>query len=121
MKEFAEFHNSHNASASITITTIDDVREYGSVVVSDKLEITGFNEKSDQITGQGLVNAGIYIFEKKILNKFSAEKKISLEYEVLPSMIRQGLFGFITEEKLFDIGTPERLELLRNHFKLWDR
>ena len=39
LKEFSEFHKFHNASASITITTIDDVREYGSVVVGDKLEI----------------------------------------------------------------------------------
>jgi D-glycero-alpha-D-manno-heptose 1-phosphate guanylyltransferase len=121
LKQFVEFHKSHNASASITITTIDDVREYGSVVVSDKLEITGFNEKSDQVTGRGLVNAGIYIFEKKMLNKFAPEQNISLEHEVLPSIVGQGLFGFITEEKLFDIGTPERLELLRNHFKLWGR
>jgi D-glycero-alpha-D-manno-heptose 1-phosphate guanylyltransferase len=121
LKEFAEFHYSSNASASIAITTVDDVHEYGSVIVNDKQEIVGFNEKSDQISGRGLVNAGIYIFEKKILNKFAAEKNISLEHEILPSLVGQGLFGFITKEKLFDIGTPKRLELLRHHFKLLDK
>ena len=124
LKEFAKFHKSHNASASVVITTIDDVREYGSVTINDKLEIGGFNEKSEQIAGRGWVNwvnAGIYLFEKKILEKFSAEQNISLEHEILPSMVGHGLFGFITKEKLFDIGTPERLELLRNHFKLLDR
>jgi NDP-sugar pyrophosphorylase family protein len=121
LKEFVEFHYSNNASASIAITTVDDVREYGSVIVNDKHEITGFNEKSDQITGRGLVNAGIYIFKKEMLNIFFPERNISLEHETLPSLVGQGLFGFITKEKLFDIGTPERLELLRHHFKLLDK
>jgi D-glycero-alpha-D-manno-heptose 1-phosphate guanylyltransferase len=121
LKEFAEFHYSSNASASITITTVDDVNEYGSVIVNEKQEIAGFKEKTNQISGRGLVNAGIYIFRKKILNIFSPERKISLENEILPSLVGQGLFGFITKQKLFDIGTPERLELLRHHFKLLDK
>ena len=115
LKEFVEFHGRNNAFASMALTTIDDAQDYGSVIINDKLEIDGFNEKSNQIVGPGLVNAGIYLFEKKILRKLGAKRKISLECEILPFLIGQRLFGFITEERLFDIGTPARLELLRNH------
>tara|TARA_B100000315_G_scaffold254741_1_gene296453 strand:+ start:262 stop:972 length:711 start_codon:yes stop_codon:yes gene_type:complete len=116
LKNFVEFHKSNNASASMALAAIGDVRGYGSVIVDDRREIKRFNEKSNQIMGPGLVNAGIYLFEKKIMKKLAAKQKISLEYEVLPLLVGQKLFGFATEERLFDIGTPARLELLRRHF-----
>ena len=48
----------------MAVATIDDVSEYGSVVINDRSEINGFKEKSDHIKGQGLINAGIYLFKK---------------------------------------------------------
>ena len=118
LQEFVKSHDLYNASASMVVAEIDDVQEYGSVVINDKGEINAFNEKTDAITGGGFINAGIYLFERKIFQQFLTKRKASLEHEVLPSMVGHSLFGFITEEQLFDIGTPERLELLRNHFKL---
>ena len=35
-------------------------------------------------------------------------------------MIGQKFYGFKTTERLFDIGTPQRLEILRTHIKLTD-
>ena len=116
LKDFVEFHEVNNATASMVLATVDDVRDYGSVTISDKHEIDGFDEKSNLTSGPGSVNAGIYLFEKKILNEIAKQQKISLEHEVLPLLIGQRLFGFASEERLFDIGTPARLELLRSHF-----
>ena len=120
LNDFFEFHESNNASVSMAVTTIDDVSEYGSVVINDRSEINGFKEKSDHIKGQGLINAGIYLFKKPILDQIPSGQNISLEKEVLPSMIGQKFYGFKTPERLFDIGTPQRLEILRSHIKLTD-
>tara|TARA_Y100000758_G_scaffold112794_1_gene79004 strand:+ start:156 stop:878 length:723 start_codon:yes stop_codon:yes gene_type:complete len=120
LNDFVEFHESNNASVSMAVATIDDVSEYGSVVINDRSEINGFKEKSDHIKGQGLINAGIYLFKKPILDQIPSGQNISLEKEVLPSMIGQKFYGFKTTERLFDIGTPQRLEILRTHIKLTD-
>ena len=116
LKDFIKFHEVNKATASVVLATVDDVRGYGSVAINDKHEIEGFDEKSNLIKGPGPVNAGIYLFEKNIMNEIPTKQKISLEYELLPLLIGQRLFGFTTEERLFDIGTPARLELLRSHF-----
>jgi|TARA_B100001964_G_scaffold232145_1_gene287600 NDP-sugar pyrophosphorylase family protein len=117
LKEFVEFHESRNASASLTLTEINDMKEYGAVTINNKQEVNGFKEKSTQTITPGLVNAGVYLFEKKLLSKLAVQRKVSLEHEVLPFMIGQGIFGFVTEQNLYDIGTPKKLELLRNHLR----
>ena len=116
LKDFIEFHEVNKATASVVLATVDDVRGYGSVAINDEHVIEGFDEKSNLISGPGPVNAGIYLFEKNIMNEIPTKQKISLEYELLPLLIGQRLFGFTTKERLFDIGTPARLELLRSHF-----
>ena len=120
LNDFVKFHKSNNASVSMAITNIENVSEYGSVVINDSLEVEGLKEKSDHFKGRGLVNAGIYLFKKKILNQIPSGQKISLEKEVLPSMIGQKFYGYRTTEKLYDIGTPQRLEILCAHMKSRD-
>ena len=121
LNDFVDFHESNNASVSMAVATINDVSEYGSVVINDRSEINEFKEKSDHIKGQGLINAGIYLFKKPVLDQISSGQNISLEKEFFPSMIGQKFYGFKTKERLFDIGTPQRLETLRSHIKLTDR
>ena len=120
LNDFVKFHKSNNASVTMAITNIKNINDYGSVVINASLEVDGFKEKSDHFKGRGLVNAGIYLFKKEILNQIPSEQKISLENEVLPSMIGQKFYGFRTTEKLYDIGTPQRLEILRAHMKSMD-
>ena len=104
----------------MAITNIENVNEYGADTINDSLEVNRFKEKSVHFKGRGLVNAGIYLFKKKILNQIPSGQKISLEKEVLPSMIGQKFYGFRTTKKLYDIGTPQRLEVLRAHMKSTD-
>ncbi len=118
LNDFVAFHRTNSASISMAVTTIDDVSAYGSVIINDNREINRFIEKSEQIKGQGLVNAGVYLIEKEVLGQIPPEQNVSIEKEVFPSMIGQNFYGFKTGEKLFDIGTPERLKILRNHIKL---
>ena len=120
LNDFVKFHKSNNASVSMAITNIENVNEYGSITINDSLEVDRFKEKSVHFKSRGLVNAGIYLFKKEILNQIPSGQKISLEKEVLPSMIGQKFYGFRTTKKLYDIGTPQRLEVLRAHMKSTD-
>ena len=102
---------------SMAIAAMGDINDYGSITLNELSEIESFNEKSVEISGNGLVNAGIYLFNKSILSKIPPKTNVSLEKEIFPSIIGQNFFGYKTSEKLFDIGTPKRLEIMKNHVK----
>lgn len=58
------------------------------------------------------VDAGVSVFKKDILGLISKNKKVSLETEIYPLLIRQGeFFVYPTDKRFYDIGTFERLEL----------
>ena len=59
------------------------------------------------------VEAGLSVFSKKIL-QFTDKANFSLETELFPKLINRSLlFGLLTSQRFYDIGTPERLELAR--------
>ena len=76
--------------------------------------ILGFDEKSSS-SKPSLVNAGIYFFNTKILSEIPPKEKVSLEYDFFPSFVGKDMFGYVTGERLFDIGTPERLSIARKN------
>lgn len=83
-----------------------ETARYGSVKLKNG-KVIEFSEK-DASVGPGLINAGIYLLEKKSLSPCPAGKKISLEKEIFPELAAVGsLTGFVTEGKFIDIGTPE--------------
>lgn len=53
------------------------------------------------------------MFDKEIFQHIPLGKKVSLEHDIFPSLVKKGIFGFKTQQPLFDIGTPERLEFAR--------
>lgn len=112
LTSFMSFHHSKNALASVALSTMEDVGDYGGVTLGDNDEIISFDEKKNTPSSGG-VNAGVYIFKKSILDRIPADKKVSLEQELFPSLAGNRLYGFATQSRLLDIGTPERLERAR--------
>ncbi|MDH3256234.1 MAG: nucleotidyltransferase family protein [Nitrospinota bacterium] len=119
LNSLLSFHGSKNALASVVLAHLEDTSNYGSVSLGENDAIMSFDEKQDS-PNSGWANAGIYIFNKKVLDHIPAGKKMSLEQEVFPSLTGKGLYGFTSTSQLLDIGTPERLEQARKyltHFK----
>jgi D-glycero-alpha-D-manno-heptose 1-phosphate guanylyltransferase len=117
LKKFFEFHLEKKANVSIALTSIDDPQDYGSIDLNENQEITGFNEKSATPSGCGLINTGIYLFDRRSMDSFPAGKKLSLEYDVFPSFVEKGLHGYVGSAQLYDIGTPQRLDTLRKYIQ----
>ena len=103
-------HRLHDESCrgTIALTTVPDRREFGSVCVAANNQIASFEEKRDDGNGECLVNAGVYVFERDMLESVSVGKKTSLEYETLPALLAHGLhlYGYFTEGFFVDIGDP---------------
>ena len=71
--------------------------------------VTAFLEKPEpsQITTDE-INAGAYMLERSVLDLVEPGKQVSIEREVFPLLVGQGLYGQRLEGYWMDIGTPER-------------
>ena len=69
-----------------------------------------------------LMNGGVYFFKKKILNLIP-NKNVSLENEILPSLINSGkIVGIKFDNFFLDIGTPETfIKAEKKIFKIFNR
>lgn len=109
---FIEKYESLNSFGLIALMNVQDSISYGSVVLNEKLRVTAFNEKSQN--GSALINCGVYLFSKNLLDFIPTRTKISLESEILPALIKEKEIHIHGYElpgaiKFIDIGTPERL------------
>ena len=96
----------------IVLRRLDDASRYG-VVETDGDRITAFRERPPAgVEGNavaGTINAGIYLFDRSILNDI--EPVCSLEAEVMPKLAARGaLRGTIGDGYFIDIGIPADLE-----------
>lgn len=106
--EFASFHIKRKALASIALAQTKSAGDYGVIKLDFSLKVTGFNEKPQDSTNKNLlINAGIYLFRRDILSLIPADEKYSLEYNLFPRIVNDSFYGYVTEEELTDIGTPE--------------
>ena len=113
LKEFGEFHQKKKSQLSLALTHSKQTADFGSVMLNESNEIVGFDEKISK-GNPGLVNSGVYLFNTNLLTKIETGKKVSLEYDFFPSLVANGMFGYVTEANLLDIGTPEKLSIARN-------
>jgi NDP-sugar pyrophosphorylase family protein len=110
---FTAWHRSHDSCASIVLVQVSDTRRFGRVAVDDSARIVRFSEKSAD-PGPALINAGIYLLKREVMDMIDPDRPVSLEIDVFPSMIGQGLYGFVSGASLWDIGLPESYERARS-------
>lgn len=88
---------------------VADTARYGSLDVAADGALAGFREK---VSGQDLINGGVYLFRKQTLERFDWPPACSLEQDMLPCMIAD-VAGFcvidVGEAPFIDIGTPESI------------
>jgi mannose-1-phosphate guanylyltransferase len=73
--------------------------------------VISFLEKSAQ-TQPGTINAGVYLFERSVIEMIPTHKAVSLECETLPALAAVGKLAAATFKSDFiDIGLPETFEL----------
>ncbi len=109
-------HRRHKAKATIAITSLPDVRDYGSITVNDKSQIIAFKEKS-ALVGAGLINTGTYCLDRDVFNLAPTPQKFSIEHDFFPHLVGQGFYAFKVENRFIDIGTPERYSWAQEHLK----
>ena len=100
-----EFHNRQSGVGTIAVICVPDAGRYGRVLTGPDQRIMRFEEK--QAGGAGSINAGIYLVPSAALRAIPAGQPISLEREIFPVWVEQGLFAYQAEGPFLDIGLPE--------------
>lgn len=107
--EYADLFRLHQrtrAAASVVLTPATERTDVGFAEVAADGRVVSFNEKQARAP---LVNAGIYVLARQLIERQPAGAAFSLERELLPQAIRAGTcYGHVVPGPLVDIGTPER-------------
>lgn len=109
--EFIQYHKQKHAQVSIAMTEVKDPSQYGVIEFDNQNYIKAFKEKPQKgETNSKWINAGIYIFEPKVLNEIPKDKIVSIEKDTYPLLLNKGYK--MTAYKYFDywldIGTLEK-------------
>jgi NDP-sugar pyrophosphorylase family protein len=115
LTEFCDFHSAKRAVMSMAVVESENRNDAGRVAMDACQRIVGFEEKGPGRHGR-YVNAGLYLFQREILSLIPANTKSSLEYDLFPKLIAEGMFAFVASRPLIDIGTPERYESAKDFF-----
>jgi mannose-1-phosphate guanylyltransferase len=104
-----ERHARTGARGTLALVGVDDPTGYGLVHLDEDGAVCEFLEKpsSDQVDSR-LVNAGAYVLEREILTLMEPGQNVSIEREVFPALIGDGLYGAPADGYWLDIGTPGR-------------
>jgi mannose-1-phosphate guanylyltransferase len=102
-------HERTGARATLALVPVDDPSAYGVVILGEEGSVREFVEKPGPgEVDSNLISAGAYVLEREILEMVPPERNVSIEREVWPRLVGDGLYGFASQSYWLDIGTPAR-------------
>lgn len=107
------FHQEKQSECTLVLHPNDHPYDSDLVEMDHDCRVTAFHPKphTDGMFYRNLVNAGLYLFTKKILDHLVPGRKADFGREVFPGIYRDvRMYGYNTSEYLKDMGTPDRLE-----------
>jgi HAD superfamily hydrolase (TIGR01662 family) len=103
------------AMATLALRSVADAARYGRVI-EERGRVVAFLEKDLSRPGPGVINGGIYVLKREILDLIH-DLPCSLEQDVFPALVeRDQIRGREFDGYFLDIGLPETLE--RGHLEL---
>ena len=112
--------NEHPAALGVAV--VYDNRESTTVPNNMALDDAGYvvryAKEAAQTPELGYVEAGVLAFRRGIVDYLPPTGPVSLEKTAFPPLItRRRLLGFVTGQRFYDIGTPDRLQLIQSLFQ----
>jgi mannose-1-phosphate guanylyltransferase len=100
-------HEQRGASATLGLYPVEDSSAYGLVHSDSEGAVLEFLEKTGEAV-PGEINAGMYALERSVLELIPPGEEVSIERDVFPRLVGEGLHGLRLDGYWMDIGTPER-------------
>lgn len=100
-------HEERGARATIALHPVEDSSAYGLVRTEERGEVQEFTEKTGEPV-PGEINAGMYVLERSVLDLIPPGEDVSIERDVFPRLVGDGLHALRLDGYWMDIGTPQR-------------
>lgn len=113
LRQAAEIHSN---ACVMTVSKVPDASRFGSVVVAERGIVQSFIEKG-ATNGPGCINSGVYLISRSILMALPKNQPISLERDVFPTLINNGLVAQSSTGTFLDIGTPESYQIASSYLE----
>jgi mannose-1-phosphate guanylyltransferase len=102
-------HEASGAVGTLALVGVSDPTAYGLVRLREDGAVEEFVEKpAADLIDTNLISAGAYVLERSVLDLIPADRNVSIEREVWPRLVGDGLYGHVADAYWLDIGTPER-------------
>ena len=102
-------HHAAGMLGTLLCAEVDDAVRYGRVELDRAGRITGFREKSAELSGRAMINAGVYVLSATLLDSIAAGSARSLEHDIFEQLPPSSLAALTGRYRFVDIGTPESL------------
>ncbi|MGA3014282.1 MAG: nucleotidyltransferase family protein [Bacteroidales bacterium] len=113
-------HLKSEADLTMALRFLDDTSRFGTVKIDSTRKVTGFVEKQ-QDSGEGYINGGIYLINKRFLTSTTFGKKFSIEKDCFEKCYKNsGLYGYPAKGYFLDIGVPEDYMTAQDEFKRFE-
>ncbi len=103
-------HRDTGSDVTLYLTPVDDPRAYGLVPTDQSGRVTAFLEKpktAEEIVTHN-INAGCYVFTRRVIDRIPAGRPVSVERETFPGLLAEGALvtGVVDSGYWLDLGTP---------------
>jgi NDP-sugar pyrophosphorylase family protein len=110
------FRSDNKKGVVVAYSNEEDTTVKNNIKVNEDKIVTVYEKDSTEELDY--VEAGVLVLKKKVLELIPSDKKVSLEEEVFPRLIKEKeLLAYITNQRFYDIGTEERLEKIKELLK----
>lgn len=109
LQDLVDDHDRFGADATLSAVSHVSPTEFG-VIDGDGRRVLRFHEKPPGRRGPALINAGIYVLGRRVLDRLPASGACDLESEIFPQIVSSGLAVEISTavSAWSDLGTPGR-------------
>ncbi len=101
-------HEATGAAGTLALVAVEDTSSYGVVPTHEDGRVEAFLEKRPGPAPTNRINAGAYVLERSVVEMVPSGRAVSIEREIFPELVDDGLYGFLSDGYWIDIGTPER-------------
>lgn len=112
MHHMLNFHRNKNADATLFLHPNDHPYDSDIIILDTERKVVKFYNKphDEGFVSRNIVNAALFIFSPKVLDKIKVGVKSHIEKNVLPMCLEAGmkLYGYLSSEYIKDMGTPDR-------------
>lgn len=115
------FHSRHGGAATVVLKKSRNPQN-GEVWETDPVSgrIVAGHVRPHAITEYGpnmRSNSGLYVLSKKMITRIPTGRPVKLDAEIMPQLVAAGeAYGFLTDEPVLDIGTPEKLRFAEDWY-----